>query len=85
MDFLNVLTPTPFQSTFQAECIRILLVWRSDIHITLEQPAQSWGFKIPAMLALQTMITLPLGHVRFCFVTDSIEADVAEFDVALKI
>ena len=47
----------------EAEALQIVLPMRPDMLLGLEQPAQSWGFKIPCMLQVKALACLNLVPV----------------------
>ena len=47
----------------KAEALRVTLSFHPDILISLEQPAQSWGFKIPCMLKIKSLLCLHLRRI----------------------
>ena len=56
---------------FEAECLRIVFSLNRNIAVAMEQPAQSWGFKLPFMASF--ISTMQMHHVFvglffvFCF------------------
>ena len=52
-----------YSGCFEAEALMTVLPLRPGMLVGLEQPAQSWGFKIPAMCKIKALACLSLVYV----------------------